>query len=197
LKTSDAYSNVICESCNNELRSISAFRKDLIFKQTHLYGFVEGYVENEEETPKDYEQQKVYEASRQIQPIKHETAEKVEIKMEQQDVEDYSTFISTEYLETLQEDEETGGDYGDNYAEDEEFSYVKRERVFKSEDVKMKAMKKHYKRFVAVGRVLEVVLSFRLCFRALCGLCGNSYYKDQLQRHIDVSFLRFLDEFFE
>lgn len=21
--------------------------------------------------------------------------------------------------------------------------------------------------------------------RALCGLCGNSYYKDQLQRHID------------
>jgi hypothetical protein len=147
LKTSDAYSNVICESCNNELRSISAFRKDLIFKQTHLYGFVEGYVENEEQTPKDYEQP----PSRQIHPIKNETADKVEIKMEQQDVEDYSTFISTEYLETLQEDEETGGDYGDNYAEDEEFSYVKRERVFKSEDVKMKAMKKHYKRFVADG----------------------------------------------
>lgn len=27
----------------------------------------------------------------------------------------------------------------------------------------------------------------KLYKRALCGLCGKNYYKDQLQRHIDVS----------
>lgn len=42
LKTIEAYSNVICEACNNELRSISEFRKDLVFKQKNLYAFVEG-----------------------------------------------------------------------------------------------------------------------------------------------------------
>jgi hypothetical protein len=101
----------------------------------------------EEEAPKDYDQPRVYEHSRTIHPIKNEAADKVEIKMEQQDVEDYSTFISTEYLETLQDDDEVAGDYSENYGEDEEFSFVKRETFFKPDVVKVKGLKKHYKRF--------------------------------------------------
>lgn len=31
--------------------------------------------------------------------------------------------------------------------------------------------------------------------KALCGLCGKNYYKDQLQRHIDVSWMSFACEF--
>jgi Zinc-finger associated domain (zf-AD) len=35
--TSENFSNVICENCNNELRRISSFRKELIHKQMNLY----------------------------------------------------------------------------------------------------------------------------------------------------------------
>jgi hypothetical protein len=132
---------VICELCNNELRSISAFRKDLVIKQTNLYGFVEGYVEDE--TIKEYEQHEVYEHAGQVPAIKNERADNVEIKMEQTDTDDYSMFISTEYLETLQDDE--GADE-ETYLEEEEFAFVKQEK--RSGNVRTKGLKKHYKRFV-------------------------------------------------
>lgn len=148
LKTTEIYSNVICESCNNELRSISTFRKDLIFKQQNLYSYVEGLYADEE-ISKEYEQNEVFEPSQTVSSIKNESSDNIEIKMEQTDAEDYSTFISTEYLETLQDDEEASGDYDESYAEDEEFSFVKKEKHQKSDIVRMKGLKKHYKRFVA------------------------------------------------
>lgn len=137
---------MICENCNNELRSISAFRKDLIFKQTSLVVFVEGFVE--EDSIKEYEQQEVYEPSPSVPSIKNENAENVEIKMEQADTtEDYSMFISTEYLETLQdeENEECVDDEEPYGADEEEFAFVKQEK--KSGHVRTKGLKKHYKRF--------------------------------------------------
>lgn len=36
----DDYSSIICETCDNELRNIQAFRKDLIQKQRKLNKFV-------------------------------------------------------------------------------------------------------------------------------------------------------------
>lgn len=45
--TSENFSNVICENCNNELRRISGFRKDLIHKQKNLYELYDEKVESE------------------------------------------------------------------------------------------------------------------------------------------------------
>lgn len=82
------------------------------------------------------------------------------IKVEPEQTEDdYSMFISTEYLEALQENESV--ESRDQQYEEEQYEYVKQEKL-----VKNRILKKHYK-------------------RAQCGLCGNFYYKDQLQRHID------------
>lgn len=102
----------------------------------------------DEEISKEFDQNEVFEPSQTISSIKNESTDNIEIKMEQTDAEDYSTFISTEYLETLQDDEEGSGDYDESYAEDEEFSFVKKEKHQKSDIVRMKGLKKHYKRFV-------------------------------------------------
>lgn len=92
--------------------------------------------------------------------MKNETTEQMSIKVEPEQAEDdYSMFISTEYLEALQENESI--ESRDQQYEDEQYEYVKQERL-----VKNRILKKHYK-------------------RAQWGLCGNFYYKDQLQRHID------------
>jgi hypothetical protein len=49
LKTvSENFSNVICENCNNELRRISSFRKDLIHKQKSLYELYEDKNESQD-----------------------------------------------------------------------------------------------------------------------------------------------------
>ena len=39
-KSLDDYSSIICETCDNELRNIQAYRKDLIQKQRKLNKFV-------------------------------------------------------------------------------------------------------------------------------------------------------------
>lgn len=127
-----------------------------------MYGFVEGFVE--EDSIKEYEQQEVYETTTQLPPIKNETTDGVEIKMEQADTtEDYSMFISTEYLETLQDqddDEEEGGIDEGNYVEEEEFAFVKQEK--RSGHVRLKGSKKHYKRFELSSFKKTIEISF--CF---------------------------------
>lgn len=93
--------------------------------------------------------------------IKNEISDIITIKPEP---EDYSLFMSTEYLE-LEQDEVDGGIEDDDQFK-EEFAYVRSMK----QDSRSRRLKgpKAYK-------------------RAQCGLCGNFYYKDQLQRHIDVS----------
>lgn len=126
------------------MRKISEFRRDLLIKQTTLNALVT-------DSAKEYEE--IYEES----SVKNEITTQVEVKEEPDTVEDdYHMFISTEYLETLQENGTLQED--PQYAE-EKYEYT--ERLVKS-----RILKKHYK-------------------RAQCGLCGNFYYKDQLQRHID------------
>ena len=130
------------------MRSISLFRKDLIFKQLSLYETVASLYFDE---PKEQDQEFIYEE------LKNESEGNVEIKVEAVCENDYelNTF-SPEYVE----EEE-------NLYETEQFA----EESLES------------KQFKRVGG------SKKIYKRALCGLCGNSYCKDQLQRHIDVSFL--------
>ncbi|KAL7023230.1 hypothetical protein ACKWTF_012523 [Chironomus riparius] len=77
---------------------------------------------------------------------------------EEAETEDFANFVSPEYLENIQEIE------NDQTREYDQFCSLDLDNSFSSKDVSK--TKKFYK-------------------RALCGLCGNSYYKDQLQRHID------------
>lgn len=133
----------MCELCNNELRSISNFRRELIFKQTSLYEFVEGNCSigliEQVETIEDI-----------VPSIKSEIIDPVVIKSEHVEPADFSMY-SSEYV----------------YEAEDESHMFQAEDLCDEQPV-VKEPKKHYK-------------------RALCGLCGNSYYKDQLQRHIDVS----------
>lgn len=141
MKLGDHYSNIICELCNNELRSIWNFRKELIFKQTNLYAHVDG--------DDSYEQ---IEASEDLVPsIKHEITDPVVVKSEHgsEPAEDFSMYSEFVY-------------------EHEESSHLFQAEEEEEEKAPTQILKKHYK-------------------RAPCGICGNSYYKDQLQRHIDVS----------
>lgn len=170
LKISEKYSEVICEPCNIELKTISAFRKELISKQRNLSEFVEGFVE-------DFGQEE------ELELVKHEAEENVVIKAEPdcEVHEDYSMFINTEYLEGLQD--EVVDASGEEF-QGEEFAYVKAEKgSYASAYPRSKGMKKHYKRFEGSKAIKNLLKIF--FYRALCGLCGNSYYKDQLQRHID------------
>jgi hypothetical protein len=117
----------------------------------------------EDETLKEYEQHEVYEHAGQVAAIKNERADNVAIKMEQTDTDDYSMFISTEYLETLQDDGGEGGDE-ETYLEEEEFAFVKQEK--RSRNV---GTKKHYKRFVE--RTFEERFKQLLIFTELCVDC--------------------------
>lgn len=132
-------------------------RKKLFEIQMNLYQKVDGIIEIEE--PRAFDEE-AYEEEVSMS-VKHEHGEdqSVDIKMEAE-VEnvDYADF-TTEYLynDVIEED---------HLYEAEPFSAAQLGRdsfrLVKAE----RSGKKHYK-------------------RALCGLCGNSYYKDQLQRHID------------
>lgn len=99
LKTNDDYSSVICETCNNELRHISVFRKELINKQASLYGFVEGCCYPDD--GKYFEQEEQLEV-----PVPSIKRENIEIKIEpaQETEEYYNSMLSMEYLDTAQED---------------------------------------------------------------------------------------------
>lgn len=175
MKTNDDYSSVICETCNNELRSFSNFRKDLIFKQTNLYGLVEGFIDQS----KELEQEELFEI---LSPsIKRED---IEIKIEpgQENDEDYNSMLSMEYLETVPEDEVNTDEEEQNEVE---FSFTRVKPSINLRD-KPKGLKKQYKRFAQQNLRYVLIFQYDL-HRALCTHCGNSYYKDQLQRHIDVS----------
>lgn len=76
LKSSEQFSNVVCESCNKKLRTMHHFRNDIVFKQKQLYLIT--------------------------QQTKNTSAE-VEIKLEpeQEAVDDYPMYT----LEYLEEDE--------------------------------------------------------------------------------------------
>lgn len=96
---------------------------------------------------------------KQLKLIEHVQAEAYDTCKQEPEVEsvtydedDFANYITTEYLEDIEEEEEP--------------EVV--EEALQDETKIKKEPKKYYK-------------------RALCGLCGNSYYKDQLQRHIDVS----------
>lgn len=141
------------------MRNISAFRKDLIFKQTSLLVHVEG------EQSKEFEQEEVYD---DYALIKSET---VEIKLEPDAGYGYNSMISLEYFEPV---EPEGGEEFCN--SEDEFQYA--EVLSKSEK---RSQPKHR----------SEVGSKKNYKRAICGLCGNSYYKDQLQRHKDVSAIEF------
>ena len=138
-----------------------------------MYVYVEGFA--------DPEQSKEFEQDEEIEQLSQEVKrEDVEIKEEpgQENDEDYNTMLSMEYLETVQEDVVYPDEYEQN---EEEFSFINQTP---------KGLKKQYKRFVLHNCSLNdyiLIFNFRL-YRALCTHCGNSYYKDQLQRHIDVSF---------
>lgn len=82
----------------------------------------------------------------------------VKIKIENEDLDDFSMF-PTEYLDSYQE-----GSEEESYTAYQTSTFL--EPSTEKHAKKRKSAKKPYK-------------------RAMCGLCGNSYYKDQLQRHID------------
>jgi hypothetical protein len=163
---------VICETCNNDLRTFSTFRKDLVFKQLSLLQFVEGV--DEEDDQQQQQQQEITYATETItnefMEVKTETFEE-----EQQTLtDDYTNFVSAEYLEGFTEEAVI------ECVEHESGEFYAAETVASGSARKVQSRtKKFYK-------------------RALCGLCGKNYYKDQLQRHIDVSFFGFvfLIEFF-
>ncbi|CRL06415.1 CLUMA_CG019612, isoform A [Clunio marinus] len=155
LKTSDEYSNVICESCNTKLRNFNAFRKDLIFKQKCLEGFVEGFVE--ESLCFDRDTQLPQDVS--IKSIKDES---LEVKIEPKNEDEYAEYITTEYLENIQ--------YENDAYQFQTEEYVLTDGMADEKHVNSRGRRKTSK------------IQYK---RALCGICSNYYYKDQLQRHID------------
>lgn len=160
LKNTDLYSNVICEICNNNLRSFSAFRKDVVTKQNALSLFVEGHECNYEETAREEVQYEDFELNIDAEG---------DVKVESTNCEQNPTYESyeqeAEYLFIPME-------------ETEEVEEVIEERL--DEDFEQKYILQLPNETKSISRTTKKVYK-----RANCGLCGNSYYKDQLQRHID------------
>lgn len=125
LKTTENFSNVICEACNNEMRNLCAFRKDLIFKQHGLYSYVESEPLIEFEIEEDM-------------PIKNESSDLVEeIKLEDDSYAGgcYNSMVAIEYFESVNEDGE------------EHLSYEAVRNNYKK-NRKEKGSKKNYKRAI-------------------------------------------------
>jgi len=124
---------VICESCNNDLRNFSSLKKDLIFKQISLIQFVEGIEEVQTEQ---------LDASYSDNNIKNEALnDNSQIKTERYEEavnEDFSNFVSPEYLDNIQEIEP------DQTEEYDQFCSLDLDNSFSSKDISK--TKKCYKR---------------------------------------------------
>lgn len=86
--------------------------------------------------------------------------------------EDIVQSIKHEISDSIEVKPEINNEPAEDYSMYSEYVYEDDSHLFQAEELEddnppTKGLKKHYK-------------------RALCGLCGNSYYKDQLKRHIDV-----------
>jgi len=149
---------VICEECNNNLKQFSIFRNSAIAKQLSLTDFVDG---------SDNLQDNAQHLLEEYEDIKIKT----EVAEDQNETQFAINFCPTEYLEEDANDTNSYDQTEQNEL-DCKFTVIKLHRSSSSSKRKHSnsyTQKKEYK-------------------RALCTLCGNSYYKDQLQRHIDVSF---------
>jgi hypothetical protein len=161
LKNSDAYSNVICETCNNNLRSFSAFKKEVIEKQNALSLHVDEHEPHYEEVQCDN-----YSENIELEPR--------DFKVEVEDpnypqMQTYETYDQDEEYLIIPEETTESVEYEEEIVEerlDEDFAQQYLQQLDKNRSKVMRTPKKVYK-------------------RANCGICGNSYYKDQLQRHID------------
>lgn len=132
------------------MRSFSAFRKEIVSKQTVLNGIEEVEENAYEETKED-------------------GLENVVVKFEESAKDDEAQYASSNYEQAefyVMQDESTE-DNEEVIEErlDEDFDQKIIFQITASSN-KLQPPKKTYK-------------------RAPCGLCGNFYYKDQLQRHID------------
>lgn len=156
MRPTENYSNVICEQCHNELRSYSNFRKDLVFKQVSLIQFVDGIDD----------QQQLETSSNSDHNIKNEPCSstfmhiKTESYNKEQDNEDYTNFVSTEYLlpYSLQdevEDPEQLEEYDQFCTIDIERRYIKKQSSSKSQSSGDMKPKKFYKRALC-GQVVII-----------------------------------------
>jgi Zinc-finger associated domain (zf-AD) len=129
--TSDNLSNVICETCNSELRRISNFRKELIHKQVNLY---------------------------ELQDVKNDPQEYFEIKLEEtEDPENYA-MESIEYVDDVGsmlygEDYSTEQKYTNEQLSVDNFASPKSKRN--------KSPKKFYKRFEALKEFFNFISNSR------------------------------------
>lgn len=100
---------------------------------------------------------------------------------------DFDSYITTEYLDyDVQEEEEQVQE------NDQMYLIVDNNKVQEEGHIEIKeeeeGMHKDDYTVVVLAETTQTQKQPKKYYkRALCGLCGNSYLKDQLQRHIDVS----------
>lgn len=133
------------------MRSFSAFRKEIISKQTVLNG-IEEIEEN------------IYEENKEA------TIENFVVKFEERVKDEVTQYASS------------------NYEEQAEFYVMHDESTEDNEEIIEERLDEDFAQkiiYQITDGSKEKQPPKKSYKRAPCGLCGNSYYKDQLQRHID------------